>query len=80
MTGTRLGGVKARETNLKKHGKDFYRTIGRAGGSKGAKDGVIKGFAANPELAKRAGKIGGTISRRTGVKDGEGKKHHVEEE
>ena len=70
MSGTKIGGIKARQTNYLKHGKDFYREIGRIGGriSRGG------GFAANPELARIAGKKGGTISRRTGVKNGYGKK------
>lgn len=62
MSGTKLGGVKARETNYAKHGRDFYARIGSMGGSKtGTKP---KGFAANPELASRAGTIGGRKSKR----------------
>ena len=60
MAGTKAGGVKARETNYKKHGRDFYARIG----SKGGRNGHTGGFAANPELAKRAGAIGGRRSRR----------------
>lgn len=37
---------------------------GAIGGSRGKKDGTIKGFGANRELASRAGTIGGRISRR----------------
>jgi general stress protein YciG len=62
MAGTKIGGAKARETNCAKHGRDFYARIGSMGGSKtGTKP---KGFAANPELASRAGTIGGRKSRR----------------
>lgn len=62
MSGTKLGGAKARETNYAKHGRDFYARIGSMGGSKtGTKP---KGFAANPELASRVGAIGGRKSRR----------------
>lgn len=43
---------------------DIFRKLGALGGSKGAKDGVIKGFAANNDLARRAGAIGGMVSRR----------------
>ena len=45
-------------------------------GSKGgqAETSTPKGFAADPKLASIAGAIGGSISRRTGVKNGEGKK------
>ena len=38
--------------------------MGALGGKKGAKDGVIKGFARNKQLAREAGRLGGTISRR----------------
>lgn len=62
MSGTKPGGAKARKTNYAKYGKDFYARIGSMGGSKtGTKP---KGFAANPELASRAGAIGGRNSRR----------------
>lgn len=62
MAGTKLGAAKARETNYAKHGRDFYARIGAMGGSKtGTKP---KGFAANPELARQAGAIGGRKSRR----------------
>lgn len=60
MSGTRAGGLKARNTNLEKHGKDFYRNIGRIGGQ----NGHTGGFAANPELARTAGAKGGRKSRR----------------
>lgn len=60
MSGTKIGGQKARNTNYERHGKDFYRTIGRKGG----KNGHTSGFASNPELARIAGKKGGLISRR----------------
>ena len=65
MSGTREGGRKAAETNLKRHGKNFYAEIGRRGGSKGAADGAIKGFAAMTQEKRRAaGAKGGKISRR----------------
>lgn len=67
MPGTIAGGKKARETNYQRHGKDFYRRIGSLGGR------VItdkpKGFAANIELAREAGRKGGKISRRGAAKD-----------
>lgn len=69
MAGTRAGGKKAAQTNIEKYGKDFYRNIGRRGGSNGhtggfssetrGKDGLT-GF----ERAKIAGAIGGRKSRR----------------
>lgn len=60
MSGSRLGGLKASETNKKKYGEDFYKNIGRRGG----KACVPKGFAVNPDLAKRAGSRGGKLSKR----------------
>lgn len=60
MSGTISGGQKAAQTNLKKHGKDFYKRIGKKGGQ----NGHSGGFASNPELAKIAGRKGGKKSRR----------------
>jgi len=60
MAGTKTGGRKAAATNRLKHGSDFYERIGRKGG----RNGHTGGFAANPELAKIAGRKGGRISRR----------------
>lgn len=71
MAGTLVGGRKAAKTNKKLYGKDFYRIIG----AKGGRNGHTGGFAANPELARIVGAIGGRKSRRTGVKNGEGKKN-----
>ena len=65
MAGTKAGGQKTRETNLRKD-QDFYKKIGSKGGQK---TGVLKGFAANPELASRAGAIGGKKSKRGPVKN-----------
>ncbi len=61
IAGNALGGQKARDTNIKKYGKDFYRRIGAIGGKKGR----TGGFFANRELARIAGAKGGKISRRT---------------
>lgn len=71
MAGTKAGGLKARETNLKLHGSDFYKRIGRMGGKAG--DPSKKGFASNIERAKKAGAKGGKISKR-----GPAKKHKTE--
>lgn len=60
MAGTKTGGIKAAATNKRKHGKDFYKRIGALGGQK-SKGG---GFAANPELAREAGRRGGLKSRK----------------
>lgn len=65
MSGTRSGGIQARDTNKKKYGEDFYREIGRKGGLKGR----TGGFYANRELARIAGAKGGRISRRGKAKE-----------
>ena len=61
MAGTKAGGQKAAAKNKKLYGANFYAKIG----AKGGKKGTTGGFYANRELARRAGKLGGTISRRT---------------
>lgn len=65
MPGTKSGGRKAAKTNIKLHGKDFYKRIGQIGG----RNGHTGGFAANPELARIAGRKGGKKSRRGPAKD-----------
>ncbi len=60
MAGTKEGGKKAAITNKKKYGDDFYAIMG----AKGGRNGHTGGFAANPKLAKIAGRIGGKISKR----------------
>ena len=60
MSGTKAGGIKARESNYKNNGRDFYIKIG----SKGGRHSHKGGFYANPDLAKKAGAKGGSISRR----------------
>lgn len=67
MTQTKEGGRKARDTNYKIHGKDFFKRIGSIGGK--TPTTKPKGFAANPELARKAGAIGGERSRRGPAKD-----------
>lgn len=64
MSGTKAGGIKARNTNLKKHGEDFYKRIG----TKGGRNGHTGGFASNPELARTVGAIGGRKSKRGSAK------------
>lgn len=61
MSGTRAGGLKARDRSLERHGADFYKRIGSIGG----KRGTTGGFYANRELARIAGAKGGKVSRRT---------------
>lgn len=60
MAGTKEGAKKAAATNLARYGKEFYARIGRKGGQ----NGNTGGFAANRELARQAGRKGGSISRR----------------
>ncbi|MBQ8984302.1 hypothetical protein IJ098_00385 [Candidatus Saccharibacteria bacterium] len=67
MAGTKEGGKKAAATNILRNGKDFYSRIGRKGGQ----NGHTGGFAANRELARRAGAKGGRISRRGPAKKGD---------
>lgn len=59
MAGTKAGGLKAAEKNLKRD-PEFYKKIGQKGG----RNGHTGGFAANPDLARIAGAKGGRISRR----------------
>lgn len=74
MSGTLDGGKKAAKTNVERYGKDFYKRIGSKGGRNGYGPDYRGGFASNPELARIAGRKGGRISRRTGVKNGQGTK------
>lgn len=64
MSGTRDGGLKARDTNKDKYGQDFYSRIGKTGGE----NGNTGGFWANRELARRAGTLGGQISTKSKFK------------
>ncbi len=65
MAGTKIGGMRAAETNKRKYGEDFYSRIGQKGGQ----NGHTGGFATVDEngvhtLAIVAGRKGGLISRR----------------
>ena len=60
MAGTKAGGKLAAQKNKEKD-PDFYKKIGAIGG----KLGHTGGFYKDRELASRAGRIGGTKSRRT---------------
>ena len=61
MTKRELGGLRAAETNKIRHGEDFYRKIGRAGG---IMRNPNKGFGASRERASEAGRRGGLKSKR----------------
>lgn len=63
MAGTKAGGRATAQTNKEKYGDDFYKRIGSLGGKKSNPD-KPKGFAANRELAREAGRKGGLISRK----------------
>ena len=65
MAGTLQGGKRAAQTNKERHGEDFYRRIGKLSNASWEKNGrKPRGFAANPELARVAGRRGGLKSRR----------------
>jgi len=73
LAGTIAGGRAARDTNKLKYGEDYYSKIGTAGAKayierQKAGIAVPRGFAANKELARSAGRVGGLKSRR-GSKD-----------
>lgn len=60
MPGTKIGGIKTAKTIKKLYGKDYYIKMGKLGGQESTKGG----FAANRELARIAGRIGGLKSRK----------------
>ena len=78
MPGNKIGGLKARETNIRLHGKDFYKRIGAIGGRNGHGPNYSGGFASTAigadgmtgyERARKCGAIGGRKSRRCPVRD-----------
>ena len=62
MAGNKIGGLKAAKTNKKLHGKNYYKELGKLGGS--VSHPSTRYFAMNPELARIAGEKGGKASRR----------------
>lgn len=79
MGGTVEGGKKAAATNKKKYGNGFYARIGKKGGHNGhtggfASEKVGEDGLTGRERAKLVGSIGGSVSSRKGVRNGEGKK------
>ncbi|MBA3758886.1 hypothetical protein H0X10_04660, partial [Candidatus Saccharibacteria bacterium] len=60
MTGTKLGGARAAQTNKNRHGAGFYPKIGALGGKKSR----TGGFYANRELARIVGKKGGQAAKK----------------
>lgn len=69
MSGTLEGGRKTVQTNYEKQGKDFYKRIGRKGGSVNHRE--TRYFALHPEIARTAGRKGGLISKRGKAKNDE---------
>ncbi len=59
MAGTKIGGMKAAQKNKEKYGKAFYAEIG----AKGGKAKTPKGFAKNRDLARAAGRKGGSARK-----------------
>ena len=65
MPGSKIGGKRAAQTNKERHGEDFYQRIGKLSNAGWEKNGrKPRGFAANPELARVAGRRGGLKSRK----------------
>lgn len=59
MAGTKAGGLKAAKKNLA-NDPNFYREIGKIGGQ----NGHTGGFFGAAERARRAGRLGGLVSRK----------------
>ena len=82
MAQTKEGAKKAQATMRAKYGEKyhtFYQTIGSIGGRRSkrggfASDKVGKDGLTGRERASVVGKKGGHISRRTNIKNGEGRK------
>lgn len=72
MAGTKAGGLKASVSNKERHGADYYARIGAIGGSRSNPNkgfgrdsrSLIQKVLRKPTHASRAGKVGGTISKR----------------
>ena len=72
MTQTPQGGKRAAQTIKERHGEDFYQRIGKLSNASWEKNGRMpRGFAANPELARIAGRRGGLKSRKIKSRKGE---------
>ena len=65
MAGSKAGGKRAAQTIKERYGEDFYQRIGKLSNASWEKNGHMpRGFAANPELARSAGRKGGLKSRK----------------
>lgn len=81
--GRREGGLFTARINKRKYGEDFYKRIGAMGGRASSTGrgldhpatcdcSLIQGIH---NVMQCRGKLGGLKSRRTGIKNGEGKSH-----
>ncbi len=61
--GTKDGAKKSVETILKTYGEDYFRVIGKKGGSRGRTGGFAAGEEGR-ERARKWGAVGGRVSRR----------------
>lgn len=64
MSGTKAGFAKAKAAMIAKWGEEGYHEHYRKMGMKGGAASGKGGFYNNPELARRAGSIGGKRSKR----------------
>lgn len=62
MSGNKIGGAKVRQTLIDKYGEDHWKNLGRIGGKTKNSN---KGFGSNRELARTAGKIGGSAKKKS---------------
>ena len=74
MAGNIQGGLKAKKTNMERHGASFYKDIGAKGGRASRTGGfasqvVGKDGMTGKERDMKVGSIGGKISRRTSNKE-----------
>lgn len=77
MAGTKKGGYLASKTTKARHGEDFYVNIGSLGGS--VRHPKTRMFYRNRAFARKAGKLGGLISRRGKNKIDDYKKQKIRE-
>lgn len=76
MPGTFEGGKKAAATNKARFGEDFYVHIGTKGGSISTTGGfaskkIGKDGLTGYERARKCGSVGGKMSSRKGIKNGQ---------
>lgn len=69
ISGTKIGGLRASETNKRRYGDDYYVMIGTSGGTKSRNGGfksqkIGKDGLTGQERAIKYGSIGGKKSRR----------------